>query len=54
MENSPPNDYQQEDYYNHQANAMASLKLRRIINLNNRLNAELVRARIPASEACLA
>jgi hypothetical protein len=44
---------QQQDYYDFQANAMASLKLRRIINFNNRLHAELVRTRIPASDACL-
>lgn len=44
---------QPQDHYDYQANAMASLKLRRIINLNNRLHAELTRTRILACDACL-
>lgn len=35
-----------------QADAMATLKLRRLTNLNNRLRKELVTERVPASRAC--
>lgn len=36
-----------------QSDAMATLKLRRIVNLNNRLRAELGKDRVPASQSCL-
>lgn len=36
-----------------QTDAMATLKLRRIVNLNNRLRTELGKERVPASQSCL-
>lgn len=36
-----------------QSDAMATLKLRRIVNLNNRLRAELTKKRVPASTSSL-